>query len=87
MGMASFCVGKHLYVVQNSLNRIAVIELQPNLSSGAVMEYLSSPFFRFPTTAASFGDALYAVNARFDEIPPGQPAPDDTFEAVRVEIH
>lgn len=79
--------GHTLYVVQNSLNRIAVIELQPNLSSGAVMEYLTSPFFRFPTTAAPFGDALYAVNARFDEIPPGQPAPDDTFEAVRVEIH
>jgi len=79
--------GHTLYVVQNSLNRIAVIELQPNLSSGAVMEYLTSPFFRFPTTAALFGEALYAVNARFDEIPPGQPAPDDTFEAVRVEIH
>lgn len=80
--------GHTLYVVQNFLNRIAVIELQPDLSSGAVQEeYLSSQFFRIPTTAAAFGDALYAVNARFDEISPGQPAPDDTFEAVRVEIH
>lgn len=79
--------GQTLYVVQNFLNRIAVIELQPNLSSGAVVEHLTSPYFRIPTTAALFGEALYAVNARFDEIPPGQPAPDDTFEAVRVEIH
>jgi sugar lactone lactonase YvrE len=79
--------GHTMYVVQNSLNRIAVIELSSDYASGDVTGYLSSPAFRFPTTAAAFGDALYAVNARFDEIPPGQPAPDDTFEAVRVEIH
>ena len=79
--------GQTLYVVQNSLNRIAVIGLSPDLSSGNIKGHLSSPSFRFPTTAAAFGDALYAVNARFDAIPPGQPAPGDTFEAVRVEIH
>jgi hypothetical protein len=73
--------------VKNSLNRLAVIDVSPDLSSGNVAVYLSSPSFRFPTTVAAFGDALYAVNARFDEIPPGQPAPDDTFEAVQVEIH
>jgi len=78
--------GHTLYVVQNSLFRIAVIELDPDFSSGNVTGYLTSQFFRFPTTAAVFGDALYAVNARFNEVPPGQPAPDDTFEAVRVEI-
>jgi sugar lactone lactonase YvrE len=79
--------GHTLYVVQNFQNRIAVIKLQPDLSSGAVIDHLRSQFFRIPTTAAAFGDALYAVNARFNVIPPGQPAPDDTFEAVRVEIH
>ena len=79
--------GHTLYVVQNSLYRIAVIELGPGLFSGNVTGHLISPSFRFPTTAAAFGDALYAVNARFDEVPPGQPAPDDTFEAVRVEIN
>ena len=79
--------GLTLYVMQNALDRIVVIELSPGLSSGNITGHLSSPSFRFPTTAAAFGDALYAVNARFDEIPPGQPAPDDTFEVVRVEIH
>jgi sugar lactone lactonase YvrE len=79
--------GHTLFVVQNALFRIAVLKLSPDLSSGKITGHLTSPFFRFPTTAAAFGDALYAVNARFNEIPPGQPAPDDTFEAVRVEIH
>ena len=79
--------GRTMYVVQNILNQIAVIELQPDLSAGVITGHLTSQFFRVPTTAAAFGNALYAVNARFDEIPPGQPAPDDTFEAVRVEIH
>jgi hypothetical protein len=78
--------GQTLYVVQNFLNRIAVIELSPDRSSGVVTGHLSNPAFRIPTTALAFGDALYAVNARFDEVPPGQPAPEDTFEAVRVEI-
>lgn len=78
--------GHTLYVVQNALFRIAVVELSSDLSSGNIIGHLTSQYFRFPTTAAAFGDALYAVNARFDEIPAGQPAPDDTFEAVRVEI-
>jgi hypothetical protein len=30
---------------------------------------------------------VYVVNARFDQIPAGQAAPTDTFEAVRVPIH
>lgn len=79
--------GSKLYVVQNFLNQIAVVELSPDLGSGEVMGWLTTPNFRIPTTAAAFGDALYAVNARFDTVTPGAPAPDDTFEAVRVPIH
>lgn len=79
--------GFKLYVVQNFLNQIAVVELAPDFSSGEVTDLLTSPYFRIPTTAAEFGDALYAVNARFDVVPPGAPAPDDTFEAVRVPTH
>lgn len=78
--------GHNLYVVQNQFNQIAVIKLAPGFSSGVITGNLTSPYFRVPTTAALFGNALYAVNARFDEIPPGQPAPDDTFEAVRVPL-
>lgn len=79
--------GHTLYVVQNFLNRIAVIKMNPGFTSGKITGYLTNVNFRIPTTAAAFGDALYCVNARFDEIPPGQPEPGDTFEAVRVPIH
>jgi hypothetical protein len=33
-----------------------------------------------PTTIAAFGDALYAVNARFDT----PPTPDTDYDVVRV---
>jgi len=73
--------GKTLYVVQNFLNQIAVIRLEPSLLSGAIEGTLTSPNFRIPTTIARFGNALYAVNARFDT-----PAtPDTEYEVVRVE--
>jgi urease accessory protein UreE len=75
-----------LYVVQNVLNQIAVIKLDRSFTSGEITGHLTNSNFRVPTTAAAFGNALYTVNARFDEVPPGQPDPDDTFEAVRVPI-
>jgi len=78
--------GHTLYVVQNFLNQVAVVNLSPDFSSGEITGYLTSPHFRIPTTAAVFGDALYLVNARFDEIPGGQASPTDTFEAVRLPI-
>ena len=73
-------------MVQNFFNQIAVIELDQTLSSGMITGYLTDDDFRIPTTAAIFGDALYAVNARFNEIAPGTAQPSDEFEAVRVEI-
>jgi sugar lactone lactonase YvrE len=74
--------GKTLYVVQNVLNQIAVVELDPSLSSGKVTGTLISPNFRVPATMARFGDALYAANARFDT----PPAPDTQYEVVQVKI-
>jgi sugar lactone lactonase YvrE len=57
--------GKTLYVVQNSLNQVAVIDLASNLGSGTVRTHLSDPDFKVPTTIDEFGKRLYAVNARF----------------------
>jgi sugar lactone lactonase YvrE len=71
---------KTLYVVQNSLNKIAVIELNPGLTSGSIVDEITNEFFRVPTTIARFGNALYAVNARFDT----PPTPESEFEVVRV---
>ena len=77
--------GRSLYVVQNLLNQIAVVELSPDLASGTVdPEPITSDAFAIPTTAAEFGSSLYAVNARFDVAPPGVPAPDVEFDIVQV---
>ena len=72
--------GRTLYVVRNTMNRIAVIELTPDLASGTVVGVITSPAFDVPTTIARHGDALYAVNARF-----GVTDPNATYTAVRVE--
>ena len=68
--------GKTLYVVQNFLNRVAVVELSPDYQSGAIAGFITEPFAsnpstRVPTTIAAFGNALYTVTAGF-----AVPAPD-----------
>lgn len=73
--------GKTLYVVQNQFFQIAVVKLSPDLTIGDVAGTISDSDFRFPTTIAEFGNALYAVNARFD-VP--NPTPDTEYEVVRV---
>ena len=72
--------GKTLYVVQNQLNQIAVIRLNADLTAGEIVETITSPNFRVPTTIARFGNSLYAVNARFGT----PPTPDTEYEVVRV---
>jgi hypothetical protein len=64
--------GKTLYVVQNQLNRVAVIALTPDLSSGRVVTRLTDPDFAVPTTIDDHGRRLYAVNARFGTPNPSQ---------------
>jgi sugar lactone lactonase YvrE len=72
--------GQYLYVVRNQLNRIAVVRLDHSLTSGTVERDITDPAFRVPTTIASFGDSLYAVNARFGT-PPG---PTVDYDIVKV---
>jgi hypothetical protein len=76
--------GFDLYVVQNFLNQIAVVELAPDLKSGVLTRTITDPAFRIPATVAEFGASLYAVNARFDVAPPDIPSPTVEFEVVRV---
>jgi sugar lactone lactonase YvrE len=79
--------GQTLYVVRNRMNQIAVIELAPDLSSGTVVDVITNDdlddpaAFDVPTTLTLFGDALYAVNARFTTTP----TPTTPYTAVRVE--
>jgi sugar lactone lactonase YvrE len=72
--------GKTLYVVQNFLNQVAVVRLNAGLTEGSIVETISSPLFRIPTTIAAFGRSLYVVNARFDT----PPEPDTDYDVVRV---
>jgi len=58
-------VGTTLYVVQNQLNKVAVIKLDPDGTSGVLVDTLTSPAFDVPTTVAAFGNGLYLPNARF----------------------
>jgi sugar lactone lactonase YvrE len=78
-------VGRTLYVVQNFLNQISIVTLDPSLTSGVVSdEPLTSAEFQIPTTAAKFGNTIYAVNARFGDFTPGVPSPDLEFTVVGI---
>lgn len=57
--------GRTLFVVQNQLNRVAVVRLSPDLMDGRVVDHLGDPDLDVPTTIDNFGRRLYVVNARF----------------------
>jgi len=81
--------GNKLYIVQNFINQIAVVELSLEDLSGVVEKYITHPNFQIPTTVAGFGDWLYVVNAKFDIAPPPLPGfpeadPSIEYELVRV---
>jgi sugar lactone lactonase YvrE len=72
--------GRTLYVVQNFLNQVGVIQLHPQMGSGVVGEPITDPNFNVPTTAGLFGSSLYVVNAKFGTPPEGTP-----YEVIRVD--
>ena len=72
--------GDTLYVVQNRLNRIAVVQLSDGATSGTIERTITNPAFRVPTTIARQRGDLFVVNARF-----GTPAtPTTDYDIVRV---
>ena len=72
--------GLTLYVVQNRLNKIAVLRLSPSLTSGSLVGEITDSDFDVPTTIGLFGNWLYAVNARFGT----PPTPTTTYGVVQV---
>ena len=72
--------GRTLFVVQNQLNRIAVVELNKDGTAGAVTGFLTDPRFDIPTTVAEFGNRLYLPNARFRT----PPTPATPYNAVAI---
>ena len=71
--------GRRLYVVQNQLNRIAVINVNSSLTSGRVVTRITDARFAVPTTIDDLGRRLYAVNARF-----GSPPATTDYQVVQV---
>ena len=73
--------GKTLYVVRNTENEIAVVELDPATTEGEIVSTITDDDFDVPTTVTEFGNALYAVNARFN-VPPDPTTAE--YNVVRV---
>jgi sugar lactone lactonase YvrE len=61
--------GNTLYVVQNRLNKIAVLDLNKSGTRGTLVREITSTDFDVPTTIAVFGGRLYLPNARFSTPP------------------
>jgi hypothetical protein len=80
--------GRTVWVVQNFANSVARVKLSPDLTSGEVVEVITSDLFRVPTTVARHGSSLALVNGRFDlGFPPpfGPGAPPGTdFDVVQI---
>jgi len=74
--------GQTLFVVQNQLNQVAAMRLDPRYTSGRILETFTDDDFDVPTTADIFGNWLYAVNARFGT-PPG---PDVEYDIVQIRL-
>ncbi|MBT2444712.1 superoxide dismutase [Streptomyces sp. ISL-36] len=75
-------LGRNLYVVQQALNQIDVVRLNPSGTRGTAVARITDPErFRIPTTAAAWGDRIYLPNARFDV----EPQPDTAYDVVSVE--
>jgi streptogramin lyase len=72
--------GPILYVVQNSLNQLAKVELSPDGSTARVLERQSDPGFDVPSAVAEFGPRFYLVNARFTT----PPTPTTPYNAVGI---
>jgi hypothetical protein len=57
--------GRKLFVVQNVLNRVAVVKLKCGFRKGDVVRHITDDDLDVPTTIDKFAGRLWAVNARF----------------------
>jgi sugar lactone lactonase YvrE len=72
--------GRRLYVVQNLLNQVSVVQLSQDMTSGTLLRVITDPALRVPTTIARSGSRYYVVNARF-----GTPVtPETEYEVVKL---
>ena len=69
--------GRTLFVVQNVLNRVAVVKVRRGLREGEIVAHITDPDLDVPTTIDAFRGRLYAVNARF-----GTPSPESALYQI-----
>ena len=74
--------GHTLYIAQNFPNLIAVVRLDSDLKAGTVEQRISDPRFDIPSSVIVFGDAVYAMNARFST----PVTPDKPYDLVGVPL-
>ena len=60
--------GLNLWVVQNRVNLLTLVRLDPALSSGTVVDRFTDDTFDVPTTVAPAGGGFALVNARFGTV-------------------
>ena len=72
--------GRTLYVVQNRLNTVAKLGLNPAGTRGEVVERVTDARFDVPTTVAAYGPRLYLPNARFST----PPTPETEYTVVAI---
>ncbi|WP_210583708.1 SMP-30/gluconolactonase/LRE family protein [Streptomyces sp. GESEQ-35] len=75
-------VGHTLYVVQNRLNQVSVLDLDSHIGTATLSRTITDARLDVPTTAASYGNRLYLVNARFTS----PQLPETTFTCVAVPL-
>ena len=67
-GDGMYMESRTLYIMQNFLEKIAVVQLSDDLTQGTFVKNLVSDQFAIPTTITGFGDSIYAINTHFCEI-------------------
>ena len=84
-GDGLYMSGRTLYICQNFTEKIAVVQLSGDLSTGTFVKNLVSDDFAVPTTIIGFGNSIYAINTHFFELiaPGGDPTLVET-EVVKV---
>jgi hypothetical protein len=75
-------MGRTLVVDRNQNELLSFVRLDPRLRTGDVQREITDARFDVPTTIARFGNALYAVNARF---PPTADNHNPREDVIRVE--
>ncbi|MGC4892670.1 superoxide dismutase [Micromonospora sp. DT31] len=74
-------LGRTLYVVQNRLNQVAVVELNRAGTTGVLRRIITDPAFDVPTTVATALGRLYLPNGRFST----PPTPTTPYTVVAVD--